>query len=62
MLFWHLAHRWGHVRSDGIVVRSVWTHTVLADLVSARRPTVSTALAELARRGLIRAGRRMAGS
>lgn len=56
MLFWHLAHRWGHVRSDGIIVPLRLTHTVLADLVSARRPTVSTALAELARRGLIRAG------
>jgi CRP-like cAMP-binding protein len=30
------------------------THTVLADLVAARRPTVTSALGELTRRGLVR--------
>jgi hypothetical protein len=29
------------------------THTVLADLVAARRPTVTTALTDLSRRGLV---------
>lgn len=53
MLFWHLADRWGRVRSDGITVPLRLTHTVLADLVAARRPTVSTALAELAERRLV---------
>ena len=53
MLFWHLADRWGRVRSDGIVLPLHLTHTVLADLVAARRPTVSSALAQLARRGLV---------
>lgn len=58
MLFWHLADRWGRVRPDGVIVPLRLTHTILADLVSARRPSVSTCLAELARRDVIqRAGR-----
>ena len=54
MLLWHLAARWGRVRSDGTVLRLRLTHAVLADLVAARRPTVTTALSELARQGLVR--------
>ncbi len=54
MLLWHLAARWGRVRSDGTVLRLRLTHTVLADLVAARRPTVTTALSDLSRRGLVR--------
>jgi hypothetical protein len=54
MLLWHLAARWGRVRSDGTVLPLRLTHTVLADLVAARRPTVSSALSDLARRGLVR--------
>jgi CRP/FNR family cyclic AMP-dependent transcriptional regulator len=46
-LFWHLAERWGRVTRDGIVVPLVLPHNVLADLVGARRPTVSTALQRL---------------
>ncbi len=54
MLFWHLADRWGRVRSDGVALPLRLTHAVLADLVAARRPTVTTAVAELARRGQVR--------
>ena len=54
MLFWQLADRWGRVRRDGIIVPLRLTHAVLADLVAARRPTVSGALSELAERGLLR--------
>lgn len=53
MLLWHLAGRWGRVRSDGTVLRLRLTHATLADLVAARRPTVTTALSELSRRGLL---------
>jgi CRP/FNR family transcriptional regulator, cyclic AMP receptor protein len=53
MLLWHLAGRWGRVRSDGTVLRLRLTHAILADLVAARRPTVTTALSELSRRGLV---------
>lgn len=54
MLLWHLAGRWGRVRSDGTVLPVRLTHAVLADLVAARRPTVTSALSDLARRGLVR--------
>ncbi|HUA03646.1 MAG TPA: Crp/Fnr family transcriptional regulator [Solirubrobacteraceae bacterium] len=58
MLFWHLADRWGRVRPGGVVVPLRLTHAILADLVSARRPTVSNGLSELARQGLVeRVGR-----
>ena len=54
MLFWHLAGRWGRVRSDGVVVPLRLTHAVLSDLVAARRPTVTSALSDLGRRGVVR--------
>ena len=41
------------MRSEGVCLPLALTHTVLADLVAARRPTVTTALTELARQGLI---------
>src|SRR5215212_3170766 len=50
-LFWHLAERWGRVSSQGVIVPLALTHRILGQLVGARRPTVSTALAELAERG-----------
>jgi CRP/FNR family transcriptional regulator, cyclic AMP receptor protein len=53
MLLWQLAARWGRVRSDGVSLPLRLTHTVLADLAAASRPTVTSALSELARRGLV---------
>jgi CRP/FNR family cyclic AMP-dependent transcriptional regulator len=55
MMFWHLAGRWGRVRSDGVVVPLRLTHTTLSELVAARRPTVTSALSDLNRRGVVRA-------
>ncbi len=55
MLFWHLAARWGRVRSDGVSLPVRLTHSVLADLTAARRPTVTSALTELSKRELVRA-------
>ena len=55
LLFWHFAGRWGRVRGDGVLLPFRLTHTVLADLVAARRPTVTSALSDLSRRGLVRA-------
>src|SRR4051812_12702417 len=49
-LFWHLAERWGRVSGDGVGVPLGRTHRILGPLVGARRPTVSTALSELAER------------
>ena len=53
ILLWHLADRWGTVRPDGIFVPLTLTHTTLAELVAARRPTVSTAISELQRTGAL---------
>ncbi len=53
MLLWHLAARWGRVSRDGIVLSLHLTHEVLADLVAARRPTVTSALSSLSKKGLV---------
>jgi CRP/FNR family cyclic AMP-dependent transcriptional regulator len=55
MLFWHLAGRWGRIRADATVLPLRLTHAVLAELVAARRQTVTSALSDLSRRGLVRA-------
>ncbi|MGZ4271181.1 MAG: Crp/Fnr family transcriptional regulator [Solirubrobacteraceae bacterium] len=54
MLLWHLAERWGRVTPDGVRVPLHITHQVLADLVAARRPAVTTALAQLEEEHLVR--------
>jgi CRP/FNR family transcriptional regulator, cyclic AMP receptor protein len=48
-LFWHLGQRWGRVVPDGVALPLALSHRLLGQLVGARRPTVSTALADLAR-------------
>jgi CRP-like cAMP-binding protein len=53
-LFWHLAERWGRMTSHGIVVYLALSHSLLAEIVGARRPTVSVALATLAERRELR--------
>jgi hypothetical protein len=53
MLLWHLADRWGRVGTEGVVLPLHLTHSVLADLVAARRPTVTSSLSELARQELV---------
>jgi CRP/FNR family transcriptional regulator, cyclic AMP receptor protein len=53
MLFWELADRWGTVHGDGVHVPLQLTHAMLADLVAARRPTVTKALGELADAGAV---------
>ena len=50
-LLWYLADRWGRMTSDGIVIDVPLTHELLAGLVGARRPAVTTTLGELQRRG-----------
>ena len=49
-LFWHLAERWGRMTAGGVLVPLTLSHRMLGQLVGARRPTVSTAVAELAER------------
>lgn len=53
MLLWHLADRWGTVRADGVLVPVKLTHAILAELIAARRPTVSAALGSLERSGTV---------
>ncbi len=48
-----LAERWGVVTPAGIVLPDFLTHSVLAPLVAARRPSVTTALRRLAESGRI---------
>jgi CRP/FNR family transcriptional regulator, cyclic AMP receptor protein len=50
---WHLAERWGRVNRDGVTVDLPLTHELLGKLVGAARPTVTTALSQLAREGLV---------
>ena len=50
-LFWHLSERWGRMTPDGVALPLTLSHRMLGQLVGARRPTVSTALTELARQG-----------
>ena len=48
-LLWHLAERWGQVGSDGVHLPLHIPHRLIANLVGARRPTVSSALHSLVR-------------
>lgn len=51
VLLWHLADRFGRVTRAGTVVPLELSHQDLAELVGAQRPSVSTRLSELHRRG-----------
>jgi hypothetical protein len=50
-LFWHLAERWGRMTTDGVALPMTLSHRMLGQLIGARRPTVSTALSQLAKEG-----------
>jgi len=52
-LLWHLAERWGRVARDGVVVPLALPHRIVASMVGARRPTVSTAIARLVSDGTV---------
>jgi hypothetical protein len=49
----HLAEDWGRMTSEGVVVQLGLTHKELGQLIGARRPTVSLALATLAAAGAV---------
>jgi hypothetical protein len=56
-LFWHLAERHGTFSGEGVRIPLPLTHQILADLLGARRPSVSVALKRLdAERRLWRRG------
>ncbi|HEX4804804.1 MAG TPA: Crp/Fnr family transcriptional regulator [Conexibacter sp.] len=59
MALWHLADRFGRVTPRGVeLVLSGLTHEVLAVMLGARRPTVSSALRRLVELGLVTQPRR----
>jgi hypothetical protein len=53
LLFLHIAERWGRVGPEGITIEVPLTHEQLGRLVGATRPSVTTALGRLSRRGLV---------
>jgi CRP/FNR family cyclic AMP-dependent transcriptional regulator len=52
-VMWHLADRWGRVTPEGVVVPVPLTHEMLGKLVGAHRPSVTSALGELGREGIV---------
>jgi CRP-like cAMP-binding protein len=51
---WHLADRWGHVSPEGVVLDlPKLTHEMIANMVAARRPSVTTAIRHLRELGLV---------
>ena len=52
VLLWQLADRWGKATPQGVVLPLPLSHTTLGELVSAARPTVTSALKLLAAQGL----------
>jgi hypothetical protein len=53
LMMWALAERWGRVTPEGVVLPVDLTHSTLARLVGARRPSVTSALGVLAREELV---------
>ena len=56
LLLWQLTELWGRKAPEGAVLPLRLSHQTLADLVGARRPTVTLALRTLVERGEIRRG------
>ncbi len=50
---WYLAERYGVVTPDGVKLSLPLTHAVIARLIGARRPTVTTALQRLMQQGYL---------
>jgi CRP/FNR family transcriptional regulator, cyclic AMP receptor protein len=53
IVLWHFADRWGRVTPEGVKLPLPLSHGLLAGVVGARRPTVSTALGALRDQGLV---------
>ena len=52
-LLWHYADRWGRVTRDGVTLELPLTHESMGKLVGAHRPSVTSAIGMLERRGLL---------
>jgi CRP/FNR family transcriptional regulator, cyclic AMP receptor protein len=53
VMMWYLADRWGKVTPEGVHVPLRLTHQTLGRLVGAQRPSVTTALKQLAEEGTL---------
>jgi CRP-like cAMP-binding protein len=53
VVLWYYADRWGRVTPNGVLLPVRMTHSLLARVVGARRPSVSTALGRLQERGFL---------
>src|SRR3954453_3279557 len=53
LMMWHFADRWGRMTPEGARVRIPVTHGVLASIVGARRPSVTTSLGRLQEEGRV---------
>ncbi len=53
VMMWYLADRWGKVTPEGVHVPLRLTHQTLGRLVGAQRPSVTTALKQLAEEGML---------
>lgn len=53
VLMWHLAERWGSVDEEGVLMPLCLTHEMLAGLLGAARPSVTTALGRLRASGTL---------
>jgi CRP/FNR family transcriptional regulator, cyclic AMP receptor protein len=53
MLFWHLADRFGRLRGEWVEIPLPLTHATLAEMIAARRPSVTSALSKLQGRGVL---------
>lgn len=54
LTLWHLADRWGHVTTEGVVLDlPKLTHEMIANMVAARRPSVTTGIRHLRDLGLV---------
>jgi len=51
ILLWHIAERWGEAKRDGVHISIRLPHRLLAELVGARRPSVTSALTALQKEG-----------
>ena len=54
LTLWHLADRWGHVSADGVVLDLPrLTHEMIARMIAARRPSVTTGIRHLRELGVL---------
>jgi hypothetical protein len=58
LILWRLASQFGAMTRDGLLVRLPFTHRQLAEMIAARRPTVTSAVSRLVAEGRLVCPRR----